>query len=347
MPELPEVERAAKLIRDVAQGRTIEQVETKEDTIVYSGTTHEEFATELTGRKVTDCQRYGKLFYITLNGNGKCPVLHFGMTGMIQVQGQEPTWYRSQPRDKSDAWPPNHMKFILHLSALDDSPAVQIAFRDPRRLARIRLCQDPLKEPPISELGFDPILSMPELEDFKHLVLKRGCPIKALLLDQSFSAGVGNWVADEILFQAQVHPEQKANSLDDDQLAQIYQKMIDICTKAVEVNADSSQFPNSWLFRHRWEKGRKGKKGTKNPLILPSGEEAKIKWLTVGGRTSAVVEQVQINASGATTKSKKRRSTKATKGYDSDDEDKDEEQSTNSSDEEEIRPRKRARGSRK
>ncbi len=36
---------------------------------------------------------------------------------------------------------------------------------------------------------------MPKLEQFKALVLKRSCPIKALLLDQSFSAGVGNWVA--------------------------------------------------------------------------------------------------------------------------------------------------------
>ena len=44
-------------------------------------------------------------------------------------------------------------------------------------------------------MGFDPILSMPDFEDFSRGVLKRACPIKALLLDQSFSAGVGNWVA--------------------------------------------------------------------------------------------------------------------------------------------------------
>jgi len=66
---------------------------------------------------------------------------------------------------------------------------------DARRLARIRLCASPTKEPPISELGFDPILSMPALDDFSALVKRRTAPIKALLLDQSFSAGVGNWVA--------------------------------------------------------------------------------------------------------------------------------------------------------
>ena len=86
-------------------------------------------------------------------------------------------------------------QFIIHFSATSTEPATQLAFLDARRLARIRLAREPLKEPPISELGFDPILSMPTLEDFKKMVLKRSCPIKALLLDQGFSAGVGNWVA--------------------------------------------------------------------------------------------------------------------------------------------------------
>lgn len=74
---------------------------------------------------------------------------------------------------------------------------VQIAFTDPRRLGRIRLCKEPMKEPPISFLGFDPILAMPDLEEFSRSVLRRSCTVKALLLDQSFSAGVGNWVAGE------------------------------------------------------------------------------------------------------------------------------------------------------
>jgi len=77
---------------------------------------------------------------------------------------------------------------------------LELAFLDARRLGRIRLCAEPLNEPPISELGFDPILSMPTLEDFAPQVLKRKAPIKAVLLDQSFSAGVGNWVAGKCLF---------------------------------------------------------------------------------------------------------------------------------------------------
>ena len=77
----------------------------------------------------------------------------------------------------------------------DGSAEIEVAFVDPRRLGRVRLCQDPLKEHPISSLGFDPILSMPPVEEFHASMIRRSCPVKALLLDQSFSAGVGNWVA--------------------------------------------------------------------------------------------------------------------------------------------------------
>lgn len=293
MPELPEVERAAKLTRHIALGRTIEKVETSEDTIVYTGgITHDEFGKEITGRTVTGVERYGKVFYIELDGKGRMPVFHLGMTGMIQIKGQEPTWYRRRNKDLSaEVWPPpRFLKFIMHFSATDTEPATQLAFLDARRLARIRLAREPLKEPPISELGFDPILSMPKLEEFKKMVLKRTCVVKALLLDQGFSAGVGNWVADEILYQSKIHPEQRANNLSEAQLELMYQNTKGVCETAVAVNADSSQFPTNWLFEYRWGKGQK----TTAEMLLPSGEAAKIKWLTVGGRTSAIVEQVQI-----------------------------------------------------
>lgn len=45
-------------------------------------------------------------FWITLSGEGRYPVMHFGMTGMIQLKGQEPTWYRRRPKESVDVWPP-------------------------------------------------------------------------------------------------------------------------------------------------------------------------------------------------------------------------------------------------
>jgi formamidopyrimidine-DNA glycosylase len=155
-------------------------------------------------------------------------------------------------------------------------------------LAKLRLVHgDPLLSEPISKLGFDPVLDMPSYEDFHKRVTKRAVPIKALLLDQSFSAGVGNWVADEILYQAEVHPGQYTNTLLDEEVKGVYEKTKSICDLAVRVEADESKFPDHWLMKYRWNKGKGLGKG-----ILPDG--TKLEFTTVGGRTSAIDPAKQI-----------------------------------------------------
>ncbi|KAK1226969.1 hypothetical protein PQX77_010037 [Marasmius sp. AFHP31] len=135
---------------------------------------------------------------------------------------------------------------------------------------------------------------MPTLDDFSTLVLKRSCPIKALLLDQSFSAGVGNWVADEVLYHARVHPQQTCNTLSSDQIQALHRELPNICQTAIAVDADASKFPENWLFNHRWGKGKGSKKAELPGLKLPNGNPASIKWITVGGRTSAFIPELQI-----------------------------------------------------
>lgn len=198
------------------------------------------------------------------------------------------------------------MKFILHIEAETSGTTTELAFSDARRLGRIRLVMHPREEPPISGLGFDPILTMPPLWEFQTLVLKRSCPIKALLLDQSFSAGVGNYLADEILYQAKVHPEQRCNTFLQNQVEALHREVADVCRIAVEADADDEKYPSHWLFKHRWviftsirrsadlQNLRQGKgKKAQQSMKLPSGESATIKWITVGGRTSAFVAEVQ------------------------------------------------------
>jgi len=75
----------------------------------------------------------------------------------------------------------------------------------------------------------------------------------------------------------------------DAQTQALYTQTAEICRIAVEANADDSKFPDDWLFKHRWGKGKKGK----HSMILPDGESATIKWVTVGGRTSAYVAELQ------------------------------------------------------
>lgn len=165
---------------------------------------------------------------------------------------------------------------------------IQFGFKDPRRLARLRLVAgpDPLLEPPINKLGFDPVLNLPSLSSFSELVHRRQVPIKALLLDQAFSAGVGNWVADEILYQAKIHPAQYTHTLTASELESLYEKLKYVCETAVALEADESKFPADWLMPYRWSKGKK------TSQILPNG--LSLQFETVGGRTSAFAPDIQV-----------------------------------------------------
>lgn len=92
--------------------------------------------------------------------------------------------------------------------------------------------------------------------------------------------------SDEVLYNAKLHPEQYSDTFSSEQLKQLHKSIMYVCQTAVDLLADSSKFPDDWLFNHRWGKGKKD-----SPTTLPNG--AKITFLTVGGRTSCVVPSVQ------------------------------------------------------
>ncbi|KAI9336218.1 DNA glycosylase/AP lyase [Zopfochytrium polystomum] len=253
MPELPEVERARRVVERVCKGKRIVRVQTVEDGLVYTGgISHSDFKSSVEGRTVLSTHRRGKLFYIELDSR-PFPVLHFGMTGSIRVHGEPSLHYVDF--DTSDRnWPPRFWKFEMEL---DDG--TKLAFTDPRRLARIRLVNEPLQEPPIVELGPDPVHDMPLLTDFSQMVRKRVKPIKSLLLDQAFMAGIGNWIADEVLYQAHIHPEENTQLLTDDDLLRLHTSILYVIKHACNVDADCDKFPKTWLFHYRWFKGKRGK----------------------------------------------------------------------------------------
>ena len=62
-----------------------------------------------------------------------------------------------------------------------------------RRFGRLKLVPQPVNlHPPVSKLGFDPMLSYPTIEEFTELLRKKKVTVKGVIMDQSFSAGVGN-----------------------------------------------------------------------------------------------------------------------------------------------------------
>ncbi len=111
----------------------------------------------------------------------------------------------------------------------------------------------------------------------------RTVSLKGLLLDQGFAAGVGNWIADEVLYQARLHPRRKASSLSEAEARRLRSKLRSVIRKAVEVDADSSRFPRTWLYHHRW--------GRNEEASTFRGE--RIEYIEVAGRTTAWVPGAQ------------------------------------------------------
>ncbi len=273
MPELPEVERGRKLVEAIAGGRRIAGVWCADDRIVFDGVTPVGVQRALTGARVEAVRRRGKHLWLELD-RALHPLFHFGMTGGFRTRGDAPILLAASPRKVDGTWPPRFTKLRLEL---DDGG--ELAFTNARRLGRIRLRECPADEPPISLLGFDPLLDPPGPAAFTALLGARSAVIKSLLLDQRFAAGVGNWIADEVLYQAGIDPRRRADTLSPVESRRVRSRLLSVIRRAVEVDAVKDRFPRTWLFHRRW--------GKKDDARTARGEP--IEFLTIGGRTTAWV----------------------------------------------------------
>jgi formamidopyrimidine-DNA glycosylase len=189
MPELPEAERARAQIAERALGRRIVAVDDN-DTYVSRPHAPGEIAAALVGRRLTSANRIGKTMWLETDDGGPDLGLHLGMAGRIAVD--------EEPHELWD-------RFTI---VFEDGG--RLALRDKRRLGRVRL------EPDLSRLG--PDAAHATRAEFRERVGRGTGPIKARLMDQSVIAGVGNLLADEILWQARIDPRRAANELSEEEL---------------------------------------------------------------------------------------------------------------------------------
>ena len=280
MPELAEVEFFRKRW-SAGHGEKIAEVRLHETKKIFRGCDTTELKKKLTGAKLLDSETSAKQMLFHFSGGGLSRAqsrglpraqsrgwlgLHLGMSGELRV---EPPNYEATKHDH----------FVLVQKSR------QLVFNDPRMFGRVQFATG--TQPPAWWTKIAPaILSDKFTVNVVAAFLKRRgrAPIKAVLLMQERFPGIGNWMADEILWRAAIHPKQTAGSLTPAMIRTLHRECRHVCKLALETIAGKGgklppelnrYIPKTWLFWHRWENG-----GvcpiTKQPLVR---EE-------VGGRTT-------------------------------------------------------------
>ena len=240
MPELPEAERARQTLESVL-GRRVAAVD---DTDTYVCRPHQpgEIAAALAGHEFVSAHRRGKFLWMETE-DGPALGLHLGMAGSIALEApdEKPLWDR----------------FTVEF---DDG--TRFALRDRRRLGRAIL------NPDFSHVG--PDAAEVDRDTFRARFGRSAAPVKARLLDQGVISGVGNLLADEILWQARMSPRRPANDLSEADLDALRRAIRRSMRDAIRKGGAHT----GRLIAHRVRGGRCPRDG------------AELERATIGGRTT-------------------------------------------------------------
>lgn len=207
MPELIEVE-AYREVAERTVGRTVSAVAADDAWYLKGGLTGGALRTSVVGQTVVAARRIGKL--LLLDTSGPTLGLRFGMTGRVLVDGQGPIDKLEYASGRDE---PGWVRFALRF---DDGGALELV--DPRRLGGVQL------DPDTDHLGPD-ALAVKAAPLGEALAASRA-PLKAWLLDQGRVAGIGNLLADEILWRAGLDPARAARSLDADEVTALHRHIL-------------------------------------------------------------------------------------------------------------------------
>jgi len=209
LPELPEVETIKSELLPHIIGRRFTSV-TVCDAKPIRYQSVDEFCHKLAGQRIENLKRRGKYLIFQLSG-GEALIIHLRMTGVLLLN-------------------PTHIdRYSRVIFGFDDSS--QLVFTDRRRLGIVCLAEN--EQVIAHKLGPEPLSSGFTSKTLANLLQKRKAPIKAVLLDQSLIAGIGNMYADEALHIAKIHPLREANSLSSREIQKLYASIKNVLSQAI------------------------------------------------------------------------------------------------------------------
>lgn len=224
MPELPEVENVRRSLEQMVVGKTIDAVEVRLGRIVRTPDDPVRFAAELAGCTVAGVNRRGK--YLLFD------VPPYVLVSHLRMEGQ----YRLADADETEA---PHTHVVFHFS--DGS---ELRYRDVRQFGTMDLLPASAPWPEawphgLTSLGPEPLMPGFAPADLYRAIHHRSAPIKAVLLDQTTVAGLGNIYVDEALFGAGIHPERPAKAVTRMQAAKLHAEIVDVLQRAIDAGGSS------------------------------------------------------------------------------------------------------------
>ena len=260
MPELAEVDFFRKRWNP-GLGHKIERVLLHGKSGVFKTTDPKSIVRHLTGATLLSSQAAAKQMLFRFSNDGWLGI-HLGMTGELGIQS---AGYTPQKHD--------HLVLVQKNQSL--------VFSDFRMFGRVQFSVGPTAPAWWTDIA-PPVLStlftVEAVTSFLHRRARTS--IKAVMLMQERFPGIGNWMADEILWRAAIHPKRLAGSLNTGEIKSLHRETRWVAAHALRIigAAKTVTFPDppkTWLFRHRWENG--GKCPKTGALLIRE---------TVGGRTT-------------------------------------------------------------
>ncbi|MEZ4863182.1 MAG: bifunctional DNA-formamidopyrimidine glycosylase/DNA-(apurinic or apyrimidinic site) lyase [Caldilineaceae bacterium] len=221
MPELPEVETYVRELEPALQGRTVVSAVVSWPRIIAAPAA-DAFAARIVGQQFVHFGRRGKYMLVGMTQAGVAGdtlIVHLRMTGRLIVY--------DSPTEAN-----KHTHVVLGLA-----DGGQLHYQDSRKFGRLWLVTDPATV--VAKLGPEPLQSTFTPAILQEKLKGRSAAIKALLLDQSIVAGVGNIYADESLFRAGVHPTRAGGELTAAEVTRIAEAIRTVLTQAIDQKGSS------------------------------------------------------------------------------------------------------------
>jgi formamidopyrimidine-DNA glycosylase len=205
MPELSDVEGFRRYLARYAKGRRIDAVEVLDGSMLRNSSA-QALGRAVRGRRFAAPERHGK-WLIAPVGEAEL-LLHFGMTGLLRWTSGENEHHR-------------HDRIVFHC------PGGQLRYRNMRKFGGLWLARSEAERARVmGRLGPD-AMAVGAVE-FDELISRRRGKVKAALMDQKLIAGLGNLLADEILWRARINPRRPMTRLSRKDRRTLYETMGDV-----------------------------------------------------------------------------------------------------------------------